>query len=222
MLVSDSAAQVPPPSRSLKEVTTRKYTVVLDVNSVLLHRAFMNNRPDVMRRPGVTRFLNWIWRKANVAFWGSVLSRNLEQLLDVLLKDVNFSARDVIALSQEKCEQSLYRSPTAPSKPVFLKELATFANIVGLSSLDDILLIDDSPLKNLMNDSYSAVFPPTFRGDENDSYLLDTLLPWLDGLFKSNEEVAQYVQNHALFGGQSLVDPMSREGYAVLQGTMPE
>ena len=128
----------------------------------------------------------------------------------------------MIALSQEKCVQSHYRSPTAPSKSVFMKELATFANIAGLFSLDDILLIDDSPLKNLMNDSYSAVFPPSFRGDENDSYLLDTLLPWLDGLFKSNEAVAQYVQNHALFGSQSLVDPMSGEGYAVLQGTMLE
>ena len=91
-----------------------------------------------------------------------------------------------------------------------------------MEDISENVLIDDSPLKNLMNDSYSAVFPPTFRGDENDSYLLDTLLPWLDGLFKSNEAVAQYVQNHALFGGQSPVDPMSGEGYAILQGTVPE
>ena len=118
------------------------------------------------------------------------MSKNLERLLDVLLEDVNFSARDVIALWQEKCVQSLYRSPNALSKPFSLRELATFANIAGLSSLDDILLIYDSPLKNLMNDSHSAVFPPTFRGDLNDSYLLDTLLPWLDGLFKPNKAVA--------------------------------
>jgi hypothetical protein len=118
------------------------------------------------------------------------------------------------------CRSSTYRAPTAPNKPFFLKELASFARFAGLTSLDNILLIDDSPSKNLLNDEHSAIFPKAFRGELDDTYLHVHLMPWLDGLFKSNAAVPDYVRKNPLFGGQSPLTPLSREGYLILQGAL--
>lgn len=142
--------------------------------------------------------------------------------MNIVLDGASFSAANVVTLSQAACTQSSYRAPTAPNKPIFLKELQTFANFAGLSALENILLIDDSPIKNLLNDAHSAVFPRPYRGESDDSYLHEHLMPWLDGLFKSNEAVPQYVKHHPLFGGQCAMDPVSREGFLVLKGTMPK
>ena len=139
MVIADSAGQKAPPLRTLNEVPIQKYTIVLDLNGVLLHRTFVHNRPDVQRCPGVPCFLNWLRRKANVAFWSSVTPKNLVRLLDIVLEGSSFSARDVVTLSQAACRQSLYRPPTVPNKLFVLKELAMFANFAGLSSLENIL-----------------------------------------------------------------------------------
>ena len=175
-----------------------------------------------VRRPSLTNFLNWIREKANVAFWSSVMPKNLDPVLEVVLEGASFSTADVLTLSQGSCFKSQYRAPTAPNKPFFLKDLLTFAIMAQLSSLDYILLIDDSPIKNLLNDKHSAVFPPTFLRDLKDSYLAEHLMPWLDGLFKSTEAMPKYIKNHALFGGQSPVDRMSSLGDLILNGNTPE
>lgn len=211
-----SASDPPKP----KEVPRRQYTVVLDLNGVLLYRTYHRNKLHVERRPGVATFLNWLRSKAQVAFWSSVTPNNMARLLDDLLADCCFGRRDVLCLAQGTCTKSTYRAPTAPEKPFFLKEIETFARLASLSSLENILLIDDSPEKNLRNDPHSAVFPEPYRGSKNDNYLRQHLMPWLDGLFCSNQAVQVYVEKNPLVGGQSPMDPLSREGFLILQGTM--
>ena len=66
-------------------------------------------------------------------------------------------------LSQEECTVSKYRDPKNPQKPFFFKDLIVFYRRVPLANDTNTLLIDDSPLKSLLNDQYNVVFPPTFR-----------------------------------------------------------
>ena len=47
-----------------------------------------------------------------------------------------------------------------PEKPVFLKNLKVYAKFLGLETVEDVLLVDDGPEKNLINDVHSAVHPP--------------------------------------------------------------
>ena len=56
-----------------------------------------------------------------------------------------------------------------------------------LANDTNTLLIDDSPLKSLLNDQYNAVFPPTFRDNDGqaDDFLVYRLLPYLDRLLLS-------------------------------------
>lgn len=99
---------------------------------------------------------------------------------------------------------------------VFLKDLKTFASVVGLESIDDVLLIDDTPTKCLPNDPYNAIHLQTWSGAKGDTYLNDHLLPWLDSLFKSNEVVPVYVKNHLLIDSQDYIDPLSSEAFSIL------
>jgi hypothetical protein len=69
-----------------------------------------------------------------------------------------------------------------------------------------------------MNDPHNAVFPKSFCGDSNDNYHCMQLIPWLDGLFKSNEKVPVYMKNNPLLDGQQGVDPLSNEGFAIITG----
>jgi len=55
----------------------------------------------------------------------------------------------------------------------------------GLTSEEDILLVDDNPVKNLPNHPHNAIFPQSWCGDKRDNYLDGHLRPWLDGLFHS-------------------------------------
>ena len=54
-------------------------------------------------------------------------------------------------LSQEECNVSKYRDPKNPRKPYFFKDLTIFYHRVPLANDNNILLIDDSPLKCLLN-----------------------------------------------------------------------
>jgi len=145
-------------------------------------------------------FLNWLYKKIVVALWNNITARNMNLLLEDVLTDASFSLQDVMCLNQVACTKSMYMASTTLNKPIFFKELAAFVHFVGLSSLENILLIDDSQFKNLMNDPHNTIFPLSFSSNLDDNYLKLHLVPWLDGLFKSNEVVLDYVKNNLLFG----------------------
>ena len=79
--------------------------------------------------------------------------------MDTLLADTSFGPGDVTCLTQAACTKSTYKAPSVPDKPIFLKDLSAYARIAGLSCVEDVLLIDDSPVKNLSNDPHNIVFP---------------------------------------------------------------
>ena len=107
-------------------------------------------------------------------------------------------------LSQEDCTVSKYRDPKNSQKPFFFKDLSIFYRRVPLANDSNTLLIDDSPLKSLLNDQYNVVFPPTFRDSDGqaDDFLVCRLLPYLDRLRMSRLQVPDFVQRNPCHGCQ--------------------
>lgn len=199
------------------QVPRRQYTVVLDLNGVLVHRVFHRNNPTVQRRPGLKEFLNWLFERARVIFWSSAAERNMRPLLRTILSCTSVSYGEVTYFSQAECTFSSYKNPSQPNKPYFLKDLGTLHRMDEIDSVDNALMIDDSPVKNLLNDPYNAVHPETWSGDTSDIFLGTCLRPWLDGLFESNEAVPVYVKAVPLLGCQLPEERLGRLAKNVLQ-----
>ena len=105
-------------------------------------------------------------------------------------------------LSQRDCTLSSYMDALNPEKLVFLKNLKVYAKLLGLETIEDVLLEDDGLEKNLLNDVHSAVHPPTWSNDDEDKFITMQLQPWLEGLFRSSLPVTDYVKRVLLLSSQ--------------------
>ena len=105
-----------------------------------------------------------------------------------------------------------------PEKPVFLKNLKVYAKMLGLETVEDVLLVDDGPQKNLLNNIHSVVHPPTWSGDDEDRFITIQLQPWLEGLFRSSVPVTKYVKWIPLSRGQLPIDRKSELAIQILRG----
>lgn len=194
--------------------------MVLDLNGVLIFRGVYvaGRERSVKLRPGCSAFLDWLSSKALVSFWSSIADKNIHRVIDAVLEGTSLKRDHVPLLSQGDCTRSSYVESSNPHKPFFLKNLNVFAKLLGLDTVEDVLLVDDSPQKNLLNDVHSAVHPPTWSGDDGDRFITMHLQPWLEGLFRSNELVTEYVKRAPLPGGQVPEDRMSDLAVKILRG----
>ena len=62
-------------------------------------------------------------------------------------------------------------------KPVFFKNLKIYAKLLGLETIEDVLLVDNGSEKNLLNDIHSAIHAPTRSGDDEDRFITMQLQP---------------------------------------------
>ena len=86
-------------------------------------------------------------------------------------------------------------------------------NSMGLAGrgviIENTLLVDDSPYKNVLNDPYNVVHPLTFtyftkKSINKKPYLIHQLWPFLKGLKDSGLLVLVYCRQHSLFGSRQL------------------
>jgi hypothetical protein len=193
--------------------------VVFDLNGVLVRRgAFVKNQPrDIHVRPGCSELLNWVQDNATLSFWSSVTSKNMVEIMSKLRKCGVRISESSICLCQSSCissdtvGQSSLEQPQVTNfneaKTIFLKDLQLYTKKAKLDSWRDVLLVDDSPIKCVMNDAFSAVHPPSWAGCIWDTFLQGHLQPWLARLFQSNEDVPDFVRHNPLPDGQL---PLSR------------
>ena len=160
--------------------------MVLDLNGVLVHRGgyIAGRERSVHLRPGCTAFLDWLSFRAVLSFWSSIADRNIHRVVDAVLQFTSLNREDVQVLSQCHCTLTSYVDASNPEKPIFLKNLEVYAKMLGLETVEDVLLVDDGPQKNLLNDVHSAIHPPTWSGDDEDRFITAQLQPWLEGLFR--------------------------------------
>jgi len=81
----------------------------------------------------------------------------------------------------------------------------------------NILLIDDSPLKNLLNNGYNDIHPSTSFGDETNNFLDACLWLWLNGLLMSKEAVPIYIRANLLCCYQMLEVNLSPVAFHILK-----
>ena len=76
-----------------------------------------------------------------------------------------------------------------------------YAKLLGLETIEDVLLVDDGLEKNLFNNVHSALHPPTWSGDDEDRFITMQLQLWLEDLFRSSVVVTDYVKWVPLLSG---------------------
>ena len=138
--------------------------------------------------------------------------------MDAILWGTSLKQKDVQVLSQRDCTLSSYVDASNPEKPIFLKNLKVFAKLLGLETIEDVLLVDDGPKKNLLNDVHSAVHPPIWSGDDEDRFITMQLQLWLESLFRSSEVVTDYIKWFLLPDDQLLKDQKSNLAIKILRG----
>ena len=106
-----------------------------------------------------------------LSFWSSIADRNIHRVVDVVLHFTSLKQKDVQVLSQRDCTLSSYVDALNPEKLVFFKNLKVYARMLGLETVEDVLVVDDGPEENLLNNVHSAVHPPTWSGDDEDRFI---------------------------------------------------
>ena len=107
-------------------------------------------------------------------------------------------------------------------KDIFLKTLSKglFTKFNGKFRKKNTIIIDDSLVKHILNDSENVLFRVLWSSDgagQNDSFLMDKLLPWLRQLHRFEDvRVAARVLEKI---GQPMLrdDPSSREYYVEIK-----
>ena len=99
----------PNPRIPIKKVPLRRYSVVLDLNGVLVHRGgyIVGRECSVHLRPSCTAFLDWLSSRAMLSFWSSIADRNIRRVVDAVLQFTSSNREDVQVLSLRHCVLSL-------------------------------------------------------------------------------------------------------------------
>lgn len=157
---------------------SRKKLLVLDVNGLLVD---IVADPDksytadtiigskaVFKRPYCDEFLNFCFERFSVGVWTSRTRRNIERVLDFLIKDTQHQL--LFCWDQSHCTETGFNTIENSDKPLVLKELKKLwekqdPNLPwdkGVYDESNTFLLDDSPYKALRNPPYTAIFPYTY------------------------------------------------------------
>ena len=104
-------------------------------------------------------------------------------------------------------------------KELFLKNLDTlFCGYRGIFNSGNTIIVDDSPLKHIMNRSENVLLlnPWSNRGNgDRDTFLLRTLLPWFQRLHLACYEGLKSFREHGpnRIGQKMLCDERNRTEY---------
>ncbi|XP_071733185.1 uncharacterized protein [Rutidosis leptorrhynchoides] len=157
----------------------KKKLLILDVNGLLVdivlnpepgYKAdFMIGAKSAFKRPYCDDFLKFCFERFNVGVWTSRTRRNIERVLDFLMKDTQRQL--LFCWDQSHCTETGYNTIENTGKPLVLKELKKLwekhdPNLPwdkGVYNKSNTLLLDDSPYKALRNPPHTAIFPYSYN-----------------------------------------------------------
>jgi hypothetical protein len=145
----------------------------MDVNGILLATYFGQIGKEkaplhhTRVREKLMNFLVFCVSNFTVVFWSSMKAKNLEHCVATLFSHTPELGKNCLRFAQNWYDVSTYTDPDNEGRPFFLKRLARLlGDSMGLAgqgtTIENILLVDDSPYKNVLNDPYNAVHPLTF------------------------------------------------------------
>jgi hypothetical protein len=175
--------------------------------------------------PRLKEFLEKLSEFADITVWSSMMQSTTKQVVDYLF---HRNVYLVVVYSQESCESIQVKKGVdlkypKSEKSIFLKTLNTrfFLDYGCRYTNDNTILIDDSPEKSILNDTWNAIFLKSWkhilRNASVDEYLTRELGPWLEKLHREgNGKVPKYVNGNRLG-----VQPLAKDDclfYYVMDG----
>ena len=90
-------------------------------------------------------------------------------------------------------DEGIVHEMKGTKKDPFLKTLQKhfFFSFGGRYFVDNIIVVDDSLVKHILNPSENIILPKTWifvRAGQADTYFMDTLLPWILQLHVNREQ----------------------------------
>ena len=175
------------------------------------------NRKAVRARPGLRAFLREVLDLAHVVIWSSMVLDNTEPIVRFLFAGL---PSPCLVLGQEACDE-LFDERGAPVPKFgggggqqFLKVLRSrlWVGVPRLEGVphgwwptaDNTLLVDDSPTKSVLNPPGTVVFPDTWTGQRNDTFLVNELGPYLRRLVRHPGSVPDFVLSNPFGNGPLL------------------
>nr|PNR52963.1 hypothetical protein PHYPA_009338 [Physcomitrium patens] len=157
-------------------------------------------------RPNCLNFLAELGKIARISVWSSMKSSNIQGVVNYLFPKEMLPG---LVLGQDSCTIIRFRDSSGrlttfmvprTHKELFLKNLDTlFSGYKGIFNSENTIIVDDSPLKHIMNDSKNALLPNSWSNDGNgnrDTFLLRTLLPWFQRLHLARDQGLKLFREH--------------------------
>ena len=191
------------PTRPFRHPDERDYDGELDT---------LINRKAVRARPGLRDFLREVLDLAHVIVWSSMVMENTKPIVDFHFRNL---PSPCLILSQEDCDELLDKKGLPVPKfgscgggQRFLKVLQSrlWRGIPRLQGVphgwwltpENTVLIDDSPTKSVLNPPGNTIFPDTWTGDRNDTFLVDTLAPYIRRLVLHAGSIPFFVRSNPI------------------------
>ena len=143
-------------------------------------------------RSNCLNFLEELGKIVAISVWSSMKISNVKSIVNYLFPKGKLPC---LVLAQDscttlRCQDSSGRLTTfmvpKTQKELFLKNLDTlFCGYRGIFNSSNTIIVDDSPLKHIMNRPKNVLLPNPWSNCGNgdrDTFLLRTLLPWFQRL----------------------------------------
>ena len=179
----------------------------------------------VFVRPQCKQFLHELDQIAFVSVWSSMKKSTVQEVCNYLFQD---TGKPFLVLGQNSCTTFKWKDKSGhlttfkepgTHKDLFLKNLNTLFNTYyGKFSPDNIVVVDDNPIKHIMNKSENVVLPGTWTYKANgpkDTYLMDVLIPWFRRLNLARGEGLKTFRGSSLgkMGRRMLCDEQNHREY---------
>ena len=174
----------------------------------------------VFVRPSCLRFLENLSRFADISVWSSMKLSTVKEVCKHIFGDL---CPPINILGQGSCDKIMRYDDdqvfvpmkvNGTSKDIFLKTLSkrVFPHFGGRYNSENTIVIDDSPVKHILNSRENIVLlePWNYRGNgEVDSFLVDKLGPWLYDLHCNRQHgLIEFQKNFGIGRPMMSEDPL--------------
>ena len=182
-------------------------------------------------RPSCSKFLSALSDFADIIVWNSMREPTTRQICEYLFRGL---AMPLHILGQDSCDRInvMGRNNRVTTmkvkgthKDIFLKMLSKhlFGRFGGKFTKENTLVIDDSPVKHILNDSENVLLPVSWLHDgagQSDTFLIDTLLPCLQELHRSHDIRLGARVHQGISQPMLSEDPSRREEYVEVKAAI--
>jgi hypothetical protein len=157
--------------------------------------------------PSCKRFLTELGNVADITIWSSMRVSTVKSVCNLLLEGLPVKPLNILGQEsydrirvQDDWEKVSYMKIKGTEKELFLKSIQKhlFSGFGGRYCAENTIVVDDNPMKHVLNLSENVILPEswTFAGARKlDSFLMDTLLPWVLQLHVNQDQGIRMFRN---------------------------